>query len=114
MSLSSFFRSKEEVEKETKDYFEQLFPFGEIQRDNIKKAIHSVFPNHSDSNLFFTYIVMKEKTIKGVDQEKIEKDLLNVKPKLSDADQIQIKKLLAFDLDLKFLASTEDYLNSLS
>ena len=111
MSLSSFFRSKEEVEKENKDYFEQLFPFGETQRDNIKKAIHFLFPNHSDSNLFFTYIVMKEKTIKGFDQEKIEKDLLKVKPKLSVLDQIQIRKLLAFDLALESLASSEEYLN---
>ena len=43
MSLSSLFRTKEEVEKEAKDYFEQLFPFGKTQRDNIKKVIHSLF-----------------------------------------------------------------------
>ena len=111
MSLSSLFRSKEEVAKEAKDYFEQLFPFGETQRDNIKKAIHSFFPNHSDSNLFFTYIVMKEMIIKGFDDIRTQKELDTVKPALSENDKETLNKILNYDLKLDSLASIEDYLN---
>ena len=111
MSLSSLFRTKEEVEKEAKDYFEQLFPFGETQRDNIKKVIHSLFPNHSDSNLFFTYIVMKEMIIKGFDDIRTQKELDTVKPALSENDKETLNKILNYDLKLDSLASIEDYLN---
>ena len=111
MSLSSLFRSKEEVAKEAKDYFELLFPFGETQRDNIKNAIHTLFPNHSDSNLFFTYIVMKEMIIKGFDEDRTQKELDKVKPTLSENEKETLNKILNYDLKLESLASTEDYLN---
>ena len=116
MSIIDFIKTKEQKQKESKDYFNKVFPHGEVHRDTVKEVIERLFPNHKDSNLFFSYIVIKELHLEEeADEERInnktERELKKVRPKLKGEEQILLMILLSIDLQSPHLLTTNQYID---
>lgn len=115
MSILDFIKSKEEKKQESNNYFNKVFPQGEIQRDTIKKLIEHLFPEHQDFNLFFSYIVIKEFHLDSEDNEekitrKTEKELKKLRPKLKNHEKLLLMILLSIDLQSTELLNYDTYL----
>lgn len=115
MSIIDLIKTKEQKEKESSDYLNKVFPHGDDHRDAVKKVIKRLFPKHSDFDLFFTYIVIKELHLEvDADEERInnktERELRKVKPKLNDEEVIVIMILLSIDLQSPQLLSADQYI----
>ena len=115
MSILDFIKSKEEKQKESKDYRNKVFPHGDVHRDTIEALIKTLFPDYQDFNVFFTYIVIKEIHLcSEAKEEKIsrdtERELKKVRPKLKDQEKLLLMILLSIDLQSTELLSYDTYL----
>lgn len=116
MSIIDFIKTKEQKQIESKEYFNKVFPHGEVHRDTVKQVIESFFPDHKDSNLFFSYIVIKELHLEEeADEDRInnktERELKKVRPKLKEKEQIVLMILLSIDLQSPHLLTANQYID---
>lgn len=116
MSIIDFIKTKEQKQKESKEYFNKVFPHGEVHRDTVKEVIEILFPDHKDSNLFFSYIVIKEQHLEEeADEDRInnntERELKKVRPKLKEKEQIVLMILLSIDLQSPHLLTANQYID---
>lgn len=119
MSILDFIKTKEQKKQESSDYFNKLFPYGEVHRDTIKELILEIFPLHSDFNLFFTYIVIKENHLdESLERDRIQirsdREFKKIKPSLSDFEKMKFMILLSIDMQSPHLLSKEEYLELLN
>ena len=116
MSIIDFIKTKEQKQKESKEYFNKVFPHGEVHRDTVKEVIESLFLNHKDSNLFFSYIVIKELHLQDeADEDRInnrtERELKKIRPKLKGEEQVLLMILLSIDLQSPHLLTANQYVD---
>lgn len=115
MSILDYIKTKKEKAQESRDYFNKIFPHGEVQRDTVKEVIKQLFPDHTDFNLFFTYVVIKEFNLnEDWDEERIssrtDKEIKKVGPKLNDNQKLLLMLLLSVDTQVERLISSDEYL----
>ena len=115
MSIIDFIKTKDQKEKESKDYLNKIFPHGDVQKKAVKNVIEVLFTQHKDFDLFYTYIVIKELHLdEGADEEvinsKTEKELKKVRPKLNDEQVIVIMILLSIDIQSPQLLTGDQYI----
>ena len=101
------FDNKGVREQKSKAYFDKLFPYGETHRDTMKRVIEEHFPQRKKMNLFFNYVVLKEKLLED-DLEAAMKSLTKVRPKMKEEEIDQLIKLAEKDIEAQ---SLDDLIN---
>lgn len=119
MSILDFFKSKEEREKESKAYFDLIFPFGEEQRCHINKVLNKIFPDIDQTNLLYLFIVIKEFHVddelpQSKKDKKIQEAYTRSRLKLNDNQMNTLEHLIEIDAESKDLLSVNDYLSKIN
>lgn len=104
------FQSKEEQEKNYKEYFNKIFPYGEIQKQRVQEILDGLISNKKQaSQLMMHYILIKEAMIDSETKDynmiasKVEKKkFIKLTPELKNCIRILIYKDLGIDEGLEY------------
>lgn len=107
--LEGLFQSKEEKERLYKEYFNKVFPYGEIQRQKVQDILSALIEKKRSSQLMMHYILIKEAMIDSADKNyeqiaaKIEKmKFIKLTPELKKCVRLLIYKDLEIDENLNY------------
>lgn len=107
MGFKNLFQTKEEKEREERDYYTKMFPYGERHRELLKENIECTFLSNYkiNPNIFYYYLLTKEDYIQGSQNE----DLILHKALLvmSDEDIQKFKDIMIQDVNATSLDDIE-------
>lgn len=86
------FRSKEEEEKDFKNYFQTMLPYGEAQREKLFQILTELSPKSDPHNLMMHYLLLKEymmgsesKNYDEISARVAKKKFIRLSPELKDS-----------------------------
>jgi hypothetical protein len=103
------FKSKEEREKEYRDYLHKIFPYGEPQKQKVQELLVNLLNKNQGNQFMMHYILIKEAMIDAEvkDYDAIaagveKKRFVKLTPELKDCVRVLIYKDLAMDEGLEY------------
>lgn len=107
MDLKSLIKTKEEKQASQQAYFERMFPFGEVHKENIETMCKIVAgKSKADSMLFFYYLVAKDKYLLNPDDITLKasvKAFKKVRPRLAEENLRDLCALVILDVQSESL-----------
>lgn len=108
------FQSKEQREKNYKEYGAKIFPYGESQKQKIREILEDLITKKYGSHMMMHYVLIKQAMIESETKDyeaiatKVEKkNFVKLTPELKSCVRILIEKDLAMDESLEYPTAQE-------